>query len=233
LLEVTDAVVSVWGGDRVGVRIAPVSPANDIADSNAEALFTHVVTALNTFQLAYLHVVEGATRGPREVQGTFDLQTLRRACNGLYMANNGYDLNLAKRARREKLADLISFGRPFLANQDLVHRLRIGAPLNTPDQATFYGGDAHGYTDYPYLESVPRQRIDRAVGRSPSSAGSCSSHRAFAPLLCYAPWLVSVRDHAVWGDRAYRSRGSGRCRRLRRAVDHCPRPLRSASGTEG
>ncbi len=153
LLEVTDAVVSVWGSDRVGVRIAPVSPANDIADSNAEALFTHVVTSLNPFHLAYLHVVEGATIGPREVPGMFDLQKLRRAFNGLYMANNGYDLKLAEQARSNNLADLICFGRPFLANPDLVHRLQVGAPLNTPDRATFYGGNAHGYTDYPELES--------------------------------------------------------------------------------
>jgi N-ethylmaleimide reductase len=152
LLEVTDAVVGVWGGDRVGVRLSPISPANDLGpDSNPEATYSHAVSALNAFNLVYLHVVEGATQGPREVPNGFDLQVLRRLFKGLYIANNGYDLALALEARRRNLADLIAFGRPFIANPDLVERLKRGAPLAELDRSTLYGGGAKGYTDYPPL----------------------------------------------------------------------------------
>ena len=145
-----EAVTSVWGGGRVGLRISPISPANDMRDSDPQALFGHAVAALAPFNLAYLHVVEGATGGSRDAQG-FDFQALRRAFNGAYLANNGYDLALAQAALREGRADAIAFGRPFIANPDLVERLRTGAPLNQADQKTFYGGDEHGYTDYPAL----------------------------------------------------------------------------------
>jgi len=154
LMEVTDAVVSVWGSERVGVRLAPVSPSNDIADSNPQALFSYVVESLNRFNLVYLHVVEGATGGPREVAGGFDPQILRKIFNGLYMANNGYDLAMAEAARQTDTADLIAFGRPFIANPDLVERLQTHAPLNAIDPKTLYGGDAHGYTDYPALNDA-------------------------------------------------------------------------------
>ena len=153
VLEVTEAVVQVWGGDRVGIRISPLSAFGDIADSNPQALFTYTVEQLNRFHLAYLHVIEGDTGGAREVPGGFDLQILRRLFNGLFMANNGYDLDLALAARASDSADLIAFGRPFIANPDLVQRLRIVAPLNTPDPATMYGGGAGGYIDYPALKA--------------------------------------------------------------------------------
>jgi N-ethylmaleimide reductase len=145
----------VWGADRVGVRFSPLSPANDIADSDPEALFAEAVRVVDEIGLVYIHVIEGATGGPREVAGGFDLQKLRRAFGGAYIANNGYDLALAKKALAEGRADLIAFGKPYIANPDLVERLRAGAALARPDQATFYGGDAHGYTDYPALASVP------------------------------------------------------------------------------
>ena len=151
LLEVTQAVVSVCGADRVGVRLSPLSGFGDIADSNPEALFVHVVQALNPFKLAYLHVIEGDTGGTREVAGGFDLQKLHAAFDGVFMANNGYDLALATDAVHAKRADLIAFGRPFIANPDLVQRLNVKAPLNTPDPATMYGGGAGGYIDYPFL----------------------------------------------------------------------------------
>ena len=111
---------------------------------------------LNRFGLAYIHVIEGATQGPREVPNGFDLQILRRAFKGLYIGNNGYDLTLALHARQRNLADLIAFGRLYIANPDLVERLRIGAPLNVPDRTTFFGGGAQGYTDYPFL--TPKER---------------------------------------------------------------------------
>lgn len=153
LLEVTAAVVQVWGGDRVGIRISPLSAFGDISDSNPQPLFTYIVEQLNSFNLVYLHVIEGDTGGAREVPGGFDLQILRRLFNGLYMANNGYDLDLALTARTGESADLVAFGRPFIANPDLVERLRTVAPLNTPDPATMYGGGAGGYIDYPALKT--------------------------------------------------------------------------------
>jgi N-ethylmaleimide reductase len=150
LLEVTEAVTSVWGSERVGVRISPASPANDMRDSDPQALFNHAVAALAPFNLAYLHVVEGATGGARDLLG-FDYGALRRAFGGPYLANNGYDKPLAEAALREGRADAIAFGRPFIANPDLVERLRTSAPLAAADHKTFYGGDEHGYTDYPAL----------------------------------------------------------------------------------
>lgn len=158
LLEVAETVTGVWGGERVGVRLSPLSTFGDIADSAPQALFTHAVQALNRFKLAYLHVIEGDTGGSREVEGGFDLQILRDAFDGLYMANNGYDLALAREALSAERADLIAFGRPYIANPDLVERLRTGAPLHTPDPATMYGGDAHGYTDYPSLSEERAKR---------------------------------------------------------------------------
>jgi N-ethylmaleimide reductase len=151
MLEVTEAVVSVWGGDRVGIRLSPISPANDCGDSNPEPLFTHAVESLNRFGLAYLHIVEGATGGPREVENGFDLQILRRLFKGTYIANNGYDLALANHARKNDLADLIAFGRPFISNPDLVERLRMQAPLTPVNPKTIYSPGPVGYVDYPFL----------------------------------------------------------------------------------
>jgi N-ethylmaleimide reductase len=154
LLDVTKAVVNACGPGHVGIRLSPVSPVNDIGpDEDPQTTYSYVVERLNGFDLAYLHVIEGVTQGPRAVPGGFgfDLQILRRTYKGLYIGNNGYDLELALEARRHNLADLIAFGRLYIANPDLVERLRAGAPLNVPDRSTFFGGGAHGYTDYPFL----------------------------------------------------------------------------------
>ena len=151
VVEVVDAVVKVWGGDRVGIRLAPLTKFADIGDSNPEPVYMSLVEQLNPFKLSYIHVIEGDTGGDRNPSGGFDLQKLRHAFNGLYMVNNNYTLELAVEARAENLADLICFGRPFISNPDLVERLREGAPLATPDPSTFYAGDAKGYTDYPAL----------------------------------------------------------------------------------
>jgi len=157
LLDVTEAVTRVCGGQRVGIRLSPVSPVNGAdLDSDPAGTYAYVVEQLNAFGLAYIHIIEGATQGPREVPGGFDLHILRRSFKGLYIANNGYDLELALEARRRNLADLISFGRLYIANPDLVERLRIGARLNVPDRATFFGGGAAGYTDYPVLTPAER-----------------------------------------------------------------------------
>jgi N-ethylmaleimide reductase len=147
-LEATDAVLKVWPATRVGFRMAPVSPANDISDSNPAGTFGALVEALSARHLAYIHVVEGATQGARDV-APFDFLALRRAFSGAYIANNGYSRAMAIEAIRDSRADMIAFGRAFISNPDLVERLRADAPLAEGDRKTFYGGGAEGYTDYP------------------------------------------------------------------------------------
>ena len=124
VVEVVAAVTKVWGGDRVGIRLSPLTTFADIGDSNPEPVYLSLIEQINPFNLAYIHVIEGDTGGERQPAGGFDLQKLRRAFNGLYMANNSYDLALAIEARAKNLADLVCFGRPFISNPDLVERLR-------------------------------------------------------------------------------------------------------------
>lgn len=151
LLEVVDAVSAAIGPERTGVRLAPVSPANDISDSDPTALFSHVVEGLDTRGIAYIHIIEGATGGARDVGQPFDFVSLRKRFRGAYIANNGYDKALADQALLADHADLIAFGKPFIANPDLVARLQQNAPLNEVVRETLYGGGAEGYTDYPAL----------------------------------------------------------------------------------
>ena len=154
LLEVVEGVTTVCGGRHAGVRLSPLSPVNDLAlDSDLQNTYGYVIERLNDFDLAYLHLIEGVTQGPREVPAGFDLQMLRRAFKGIFIANNGYDRTLALEARLADRADLIAFGRPYIANPDLVERLQAGAPLNAADRSTFFGGDARGYTDYPFMKA--------------------------------------------------------------------------------
>ncbi|MDF9907190.1 UNVERIFIED_ORG: N-ethylmaleimide reductase [Pseudomonas reinekei] len=150
LLEVSAAVVDEIGADRTGVRISPVSPANGVSSSDPQQQFDYVVDQLDALGLVYLHVVEGATGGPRDV-APFDFGSLRRRFKNTYIANNGYDLNLATSALKDDKADLIAFGRPFVGNPDLAERLKADAPLSAFDPTTLYGGGAAGYIDYPTL----------------------------------------------------------------------------------
>ena len=152
-LEVTDAILSVWDKSRVGIRLSPVSPFNDSVDSNPAAIFGYLVEQLSARKLSYIHVIEGATGGPRN-NVPFDFLALRKAFAGAYIANNAYTRDLAVEALQQDGADLIAFGKDFLANPDLVERLRRNAPLNTPKQESFYGGAAEGYTDYPTLDEL-------------------------------------------------------------------------------
>lgn len=151
-LEVIRSVCTVWDPQRVGIRLSPVSPANDIADSDPMKLFSYLITQLNQFNIAYIHCIEGATIGPREIPKDFSFKKLRELFKGKYIANNGYDLSLALQALKDNLADLICFGRPFIANPDLVKRLQIGAALAEAPKETWYGGDARGYIDWPFLK---------------------------------------------------------------------------------
>lgn len=151
LVEVVEAVVGVLGAGRVGIRLSPFANANGITESDPQTLFEHVVDRLNEFSLAYLHMVEGQTGGPRELADGQSIEALRKRFAGAYIANNGYTREMAIDAVESGKADLVAFGRAFLANPDLVERLRRDAPLNEPDKATFYGGGEKGYTDYPVL----------------------------------------------------------------------------------
>jgi N-ethylmaleimide reductase len=153
MLEVAKVVAEEAGPERTGIRISPVTPANDVSDSNPQPLFDHIVDGLNALKLVYLHVIEGATGGARDI-APFDYASLRKRFSGAYVANNGYDFELADKVLAANAADLIAFGKPFIANPDLVERLERGAPLNVPDKATFYGGGAKGYTDYPALDEA-------------------------------------------------------------------------------
>lgn len=152
----TDAILEVWEKDRVGVRLSPISAVNDIDDSNPEPVFTHAVQELARRDIGFLHIVEGMTGGPRTPgrPTDFNLDKLRRLFPNTYIANNCYMRELAIEARAQNRADLIAFGRPFISNPDLVERLRRNAPLNALDADTLYGGDEHGYTDYPFLDTT-------------------------------------------------------------------------------
>jgi N-ethylmaleimide reductase len=155
LLEVTDGL----GADRIGVRISPVSTAGDSHDSEPQPLFDHVVDRLSPLGLAYVHVVEGETGGARDSL-PFDYAALRDRFQGVWMANNGYDREMAINAVASGRIDLISFGRLFMANPDLVGRLKKNTALNPlMDPSTFYGGGPHGYTDYPTLDPAPKASI--------------------------------------------------------------------------
>ncbi|MFZ0559893.1 MAG: alkene reductase [Methylovirgula sp.] len=165
-LEVTDAILRVWDHRRVGIRLAPVTPANDISDSDPAKIFFYLVDKLSARGLAFIDVIEGATGGPRDF-APFDYVALRKAFAGAYIANNGYTRELAIEALAEKRADFVAFGKLFISNPDLVERFRLNAPLNPYDQATFYGGGAKGYTDYPTLA----QQAMELAGREGAGAG--------------------------------------------------------------
>lgn len=150
LLEVTAAVVAVAGADKVGVRISPVNPFNDMKDSNPQALFNYVAKALSAYNLAYLHTVEGGIHGGGDFE-MIDFAHIRKNFNGAYIANLAYDKERGNAAIIKGNADAIAFGVPFIANPDLVERYKIDAPLNEADSKSFYGGSEKGYTDYPSL----------------------------------------------------------------------------------
>jgi N-ethylmaleimide reductase len=151
-LEVTKAVIEVWGGDRVGYRISPHFDAHSMSDANPRETFSYFTKELNKTGLGYLHLIES-------IGGRFEFvppearlgPALRRIFGRTFMLNGGYDLQSGNESIARGEADLIAFGVPFLANPDLPERFRQDAPLNEPDVATFYGGGAKGYTDYPAL----------------------------------------------------------------------------------
>ncbi len=151
LLEVMTAVCAVCDVKRVGVRLSPVQPFNDMRDSDPKATFSRFVELLGAFDLAYLHVTELGSDAPGAAGPFFDPLELRPLWQGVFMTNASYDKAKATAVLQSGQADLVAFGVPFIANPDLPERFRLDAPLNPPDFATFYGGDEKGYTDYPFL----------------------------------------------------------------------------------
>ena len=152
LIEVVTVLVSVWGGARVAVRIGPGGTWNGMADSNPEALFSHVAERLNPFGLAYLHIIEPRVAGNEvihEGQGAVATEGLRRIFRGKIIAAGGFEPDTAEAVIERGAADAVAFGRHFVANPDLPRRIRDGLPLARHDRKTFYTFDARGYTDYP------------------------------------------------------------------------------------
>jgi N-ethylmaleimide reductase len=151
-LEVAEAVARVWGGERVGYRISPHFSLNSMSDSNPRNTFTYLAKELDHLNIWYIHLVEaiggrlGATAPAIRLA-----PAIRKIYNGTLMLNGGYDAITGNEAVGTGLADLVSFGVPFLANPDLPLRFKMNAPLNSADTATFYDGEEHGYTDYPAL----------------------------------------------------------------------------------
>ena len=151
LIEVMTAVCDEIGPGRVGLRLSPVTPANDIGqDSDPFALFSHVVKELAKQRFAFIEVVEGSTGGPRDF-APFDFDALRKLWPGAWIVNNGFTREMALDTVASGRADAVSFGKPFISNPDLARRLRENAELAAWNQKTFYGGGAEGYTDYPAL----------------------------------------------------------------------------------
>jgi N-ethylmaleimide reductase len=154
LLEVVEAVSDVWGRDRVGVRLSPLGSFNDIGDDDPETTFGQIATELSASRLAYLHIVNPAMsaleRGIEPDRRAMAMVNLiREKYRGTLIIAGGFDYETAEQWLKQGRAELIAFGRKFLANPDLPERFRLRAPLNPDDPTTYYGGGAKGYTDYP------------------------------------------------------------------------------------
>ena len=150
-LEVARAAVEAIGRDRVGIRLSPYGVFNGTSEfPDVQAQTLALARALSALGLLYLHLVDHSAMGAPPVPADFK-RRLRAGFDGLFILSGGFDHATAEQALREKHGDLIAFGRPFLANPDLVARMRQDAPLNAPDMATFYVPGARGYTDYPAL----------------------------------------------------------------------------------
>lgn len=152
LKEIMEAVTAEIGAARTGIRISPVTPANGLTDTDPAALFAHVMDVLEAIKPVYVHIIEGATGGPRDVVPGFDFEALHKHYSGTWMVNNGYDKAMANEVVASGKADLVAFGKAFISSPDAVERLRRGVPFNELDQAHLYGGGATGYIDYPTLD---------------------------------------------------------------------------------
>ena len=162
-IEVTEAVIDVWGADRVGYRISPFQKFNDMVDSDPAATFSHLARELDRLGIAFLHVVESDAPGSANGDPDAAVETfltarhplfgaLRDIFSGVLIVNAGYDVTRGEAVVAAGAADLVAYAKLYLANPDLPGRFESNALLNEPNKATFYGGGAAGYTDYPFLE---------------------------------------------------------------------------------
>lgn len=159
LEEVTRELAGVWGPERVGVRLSPLNPFNDMSDSEPERTFPYAAARLGELEIAYLHIVEpDPETAPHEGEEHPVVARMREEFDGTIMLNGGYDRESGNRAVAEGRAELVSFARFFLANPDLPRRFAADLPLNEPDPDTFYGGDEEGYVDYPFWEETTEAR---------------------------------------------------------------------------
>jgi len=159
LLEVCDAVTSVYAPSRVGVRLSPFGVVGDIGDSDPAGLFTHAIQSLSARGIAYLHLLEprakaGLTEGQDLGQPPAVAALFRGSFSGPLIVSGGFTKESAEAVLRSGTADAVAFGRAYIANPDLPYRLAMNAPLNRYDRSTFYGGTERGYTDYPALEAA-------------------------------------------------------------------------------
>jgi len=161
-LEVLDAVIAEWDPGHVGIRISPVTVMGGSSESDQQGVFNAYVDEIAKRGIVYMHVIEGQTGGDR-AKDNFDYGALRTRFGGTYMGNNEYDYELALKRLDEGDIDLVCFGKLFISNPDLPVRLHLGAPLTDWDKDTFYGGDEHGYTDYPSLTLEERTRYGQAA----------------------------------------------------------------------
>jgi N-ethylmaleimide reductase len=170
LFEIVEALTAIWGPDRIGVRLSPLGRMNDIHDDNPEATFGYIAERLSDYGLAYLHMVNPAVEQMQngkepEPQALSMIKLIRTKFKGTLIAAGGFQSGTAAQWLRDGRADLIAFGRKFIANPDLPERLRIGAPFNVDDPTTYYGGGEKGYTDYPSLAQDrgerPRACVDQ------------------------------------------------------------------------
>lgn len=146
MLEVADAAASVYGPGRIGMHLAPRADSHSMGDSDLAATFGYAAAELGKRGIAFLCA--------REYDGPDSLAAdLRKAFGGVYIANEKFTAQTAQAALDAGKADAVAFGKAYIANPDLVERLRLGAPLNDPDPTTFYGGDGRGYVDYPTLKT--------------------------------------------------------------------------------
>jgi len=157
MLEIVEALVSVWGADRVGVRLGPSGTFASMSDSDPVALFSYAAEQLNKFGLAYLHLIEPRIKGSvEETEGLEPVAAmhLRKIFKGTIIAAGGFDYEKANDILEKGDADLVAFGRHFIANPDLVYRFENGLQLNPYDRETFYGGDRQGYNDYSFYDQL-------------------------------------------------------------------------------
>jgi N-ethylmaleimide reductase len=152
VLEVVEALTSVWGGDRVAVRIAPSGRGNGMSDSDPQTLFSYLTEQLNRFDLAYLHVIEPRTEVVSvPIEGPpVAAEQLRKTYKGKIIAAGGFEPDTAEAIVDKGDADLVAFGRHFISNPDLPKRIELDLPLNEHDRETFYTSGTRGYTDYPF-----------------------------------------------------------------------------------